>query len=93
MSHGVFDKIEIWMQIAHCNTCKGHLSFVRHALPHLGRHEVSERDCCQGIQAGADRAVGNKVKTRERLKIWNLSDPEKTPAMKRPGRPGMSPAT
>ena len=30
---------------------------------------------------------------RNNFRISNLSEPEKTPAMKRPGKPGMSPAT
>ena len=47
------------------------LSFVWHALPHLGRHEVSERNRCQGIQAGADGAAEGKVKTRKSLRSGN----------------------
>ena len=32
-----------------------YLSSVWHALPHLGRHEVSQCNCCQGVQPSADR--------------------------------------
>ena len=63
------------------------------ALPHLGTDEVLQSDRCQRVQSATNRAE-QICRSRSNFKDFrNLREPEKTPAIKSPGRPGIAPAT
>ena len=77
------------------------------ALPHLGTDEVLQSDRCQRVQSAANRAEQiccsrsnfNDFRNLSKdlfvlfFNYRNLREPEKTPAIKSPGRPGIAPAT